>query len=105
MENQRLDVASGVIFYVTWRYIVRYYRRGTPVNHCSFISHLETHKYPVETALHIQEVNMDDTTQTKTHTERAAACYMTTEKRAKRKRFPDTSVFIPDVEDHVTFLQ
>ncbi|GFW60513.1 hypothetical protein TNCV_568611 [Trichonephila clavipes] len=31
-----------------------------------------THKDPVGTALHIQEANMDDTTQTKTHTERAA---------------------------------
>ncbi|GFT02150.1 hypothetical protein TNCV_84351 [Trichonephila clavipes] len=52
----------------------------------SFYSHPETHKDPVGTALHIQEANMDDTTQTKTHTERAAAGYMTTEKRAKRER-------------------
>ncbi|GFX52131.1 hypothetical protein TNCV_547901 [Trichonephila clavipes] len=66
---------------------IRYYRRGTPVNHYSFISHLcvETHKDPVGTALHIQEANMDDTTQAKTHTERAAAGYMTTEKRSKKE--------------------
>ncbi|GFT73941.1 hypothetical protein TNCV_4895661 [Trichonephila clavipes] len=85
---------------------IRYYRRGTPVNHYSFISLLEIHKDPVETALHIQEANMDNTTQTKTHTERAAAGYMTTGKRSKRERerFPETSAFIPDVEDHVTFL-
>ncbi|GFX47392.1 hypothetical protein TNCV_4691971 [Trichonephila clavipes] len=48
-----------------------------------FYSHPETHKDPVGTALHIQEAIMDDTTQTKTHTECAAAGYMTTEKRAK----------------------
>ncbi|GFT27514.1 hypothetical protein TNCV_1276051 [Trichonephila clavipes] len=103
--NQRLGVASGVIFlcYVEHGRI-QYYRRGTPVNHYSFISHLETHKDPVGMALHIQEANMDDTTQTKTHTKRAADGYMTTEKRAKSERFPETSVFIPDVEDHVTFL-
>ncbi|GFV76691.1 hypothetical protein TNCV_4729111 [Trichonephila clavipes] len=70
-----------------------------------FHSHPETHKDPVGTAIHIQEVLMDDTTQTKTHTERAAAGYMTTEKRAKSERFPETSAFIPDVEDHVKFLQ
>ncbi|GFW75163.1 hypothetical protein TNCV_448681 [Trichonephila clavipes] len=64
----------------------------------------ETHKDPVRKALHIQEANMDDITQTKTHIERAAAGYMTAEKRAKRERFPETSAFIPDVEDHVTFL-
>ncbi|GFU01339.1 hypothetical protein TNCV_3538471 [Trichonephila clavipes] len=69
-----------------------------------FYSHPETHKDPVGTVLHIHEVNMDDTTQTKTHTERAAAGYMTTEKRAKRARFPETSAFIPDVEDHVTLV-
>ncbi|GFW02354.1 hypothetical protein TNCV_1732691 [Trichonephila clavipes] len=69
-----------------------------------FYSLPETHKNPVGTALHIQEANMDDTTQTKTHTKRAAAGYMTTEKRAKRERFPETSAFIPDDEDHVTFL-
>ncbi|GFV78177.1 hypothetical protein TNCV_1036451 [Trichonephila clavipes] len=69
-----------------------------------FFSHPETHEDPVETALHIQEANMDGTTQTKTHTESAAVGYMTTEKRAKSQRFPETSAFIPDVEDHVTFL-
>ncbi|GFX74485.1 hypothetical protein TNCV_3213721 [Trichonephila clavipes] len=46
----------------------------------------ETHKDPVGMALHTQEANMDDTTQTKKHTERAVAGYMTTEKRAKRER-------------------
>ncbi|GFW92169.1 hypothetical protein TNCV_3540551 [Trichonephila clavipes] len=51
-----------------------------------FYSHPETHKDPVVTALHVQEANMDDTTQTKTHTERPAAGYMTTEKRLKRER-------------------
>ncbi|GFW72250.1 hypothetical protein TNCV_702871 [Trichonephila clavipes] len=69
-----------------------------------FYSHPETHKDPVGTALHIQEANMDDTTQAKTHTECTAAGYMTTEKRAKRERFPETSAFIPEVEDHMTFL-
>ncbi|GFT95382.1 hypothetical protein TNCV_3326541 [Trichonephila clavipes] len=48
--------------------------------------HLGTHKDPVGTALPIQEANMDDTTQTKTHSECAAAGYMTTEKRSKRQR-------------------
>ncbi|GFU64664.1 dynein heavy chain 2, axonemal [Trichonephila clavipes] len=72
-----------------------------------FQKHFEKQEHikdPVGTALHIQEANMDDTTQAKTHTERTAAGYMTTEKQAKRERFPETSVFIPDVEDHVTFL-
>ncbi|GFV44654.1 hypothetical protein TNCV_3362021 [Trichonephila clavipes] len=69
-----------------------------------FYSHPETHKGPVGAALHVQDANMDDTTQTKTRTERASAVYMTTEKRAKRERFPETSVFISYVENHVTFL-
>ncbi|GFU62722.1 hypothetical protein TNCV_1519001 [Trichonephila clavipes] len=64
----------------------------------------KTHKDPVGTVLHIQEANMDDTTQTKTHTECAAAGYMTTENRAKSERFQETLAFIPDVEDRVTFL-
>ncbi|GFX17668.1 hypothetical protein TNCV_474681 [Trichonephila clavipes] len=69
-----------------------------------FYSHPETHKDPAEATLHILEANMDDTTETKTHTERAAAGYVTTEKRSKRARFPETSAFIADVEDHGTFL-
>ncbi|GFX85736.1 transposable element Tcb2 transposase [Trichonephila clavipes] len=40
----------------------------------------KTHEDPVETALHIQEANMDDTTQTKKLQHKAAG-YMTTEKR------------------------
>ncbi|GFT77724.1 hypothetical protein TNCV_4245811 [Trichonephila clavipes] len=52
---------------------IRYYRRGTPVNHHSFISHLETHKDPVGTALHIQEANIIAEAQTKTNIERVAA--------------------------------
>ncbi|GFV09003.1 hypothetical protein TNCV_1900811 [Trichonephila clavipes] len=36
-------------------------------------------------ALHIQEANMDDTTQTKSHTERAAAGYMTTDKTSEER--------------------
>ncbi|GFW38362.1 hypothetical protein TNCV_1332151 [Trichonephila clavipes] len=48
--------------------------------------YIETHKDPVGTALHIQEANMNDTKQTKTDAERAAAGYMTTEKRAKSER-------------------
>ncbi|GFW26691.1 hypothetical protein TNCV_2850811 [Trichonephila clavipes] len=76
----------------------------TPVVRRSFEHHTETHKDPVGTALHIQEANMDATTQTKTHTERASAGYMTTEKRAKRERFPETSAFILGGEDLVTFL-
>ncbi|GFU90262.1 transposable element Tcb2 transposase [Trichonephila clavipes] len=51
-----------------------------------FYSHPETHKDPVETTIHIQEANMDNTTQTNTHIKRAAAGYMTTEKRAKSER-------------------
>ncbi|GFW56935.1 hypothetical protein TNCV_161631 [Trichonephila clavipes] len=46
---------------------------------------------------------MEDTTQTKTHRERAAAGYMTTEKRAKRERFPDVFCFIPRVEAHYDY--
>ncbi|GFX75732.1 hypothetical protein TNCV_2237051 [Trichonephila clavipes] len=64
---------------------IRYYQRGTPVNHYSFTSHLETHKDPVGTALHIQEANMDDTRQTK-QLQHKVAGYMTTEKRAKTER-------------------
>ncbi|GFS94092.1 band 4.1-like protein 4A [Trichonephila clavipes] len=66
-----------------------------------FYSHPQTRKDPVGTALHIQEANMDDTTQTKTHTERAAAGYMTTEKRSKRDVSRDIG-FYTDVEDHET---
>ncbi|GFT52798.1 hypothetical protein TNCV_206331 [Trichonephila clavipes] len=51
-----------------------------------FYSHPETHKDPVGTALHIKEANMNDTTKTKTHTERAAVDNMTTEKPAKTER-------------------
>ncbi|GFV40330.1 hypothetical protein TNCV_4900491 [Trichonephila clavipes] len=69
-----------------------------------FYSHPETRKNPLGTAIHTQEANMDNTTQTKTHTKRAAAGYMITEKRAKSKRFPETSAFIPDVEDQMAFL-
>ncbi|GFW92769.1 hypothetical protein TNCV_1735621 [Trichonephila clavipes] len=106
MENQRLGAAGGEIFYVTWS-TVEYdiIEEALMEIEIPFYSHPETHKDPVGTALHIQEANMDDTTQTKTHTERAAAGYMTTEKRAKRARFPETSVFIADVEDHETFLK
>ncbi|GFV68275.1 hypothetical protein TNCV_1875571 [Trichonephila clavipes] len=105
MENQRLDVAGGVIFYVTWN-MVEYdsIEEALMYSVIPFYSHPETHKDPVGTALHIQEANMDETTQKKTHTERAAAVYMTTDKRAKSERFPETSAFKPDVEDHVTFL-
>ncbi|GFY11129.1 hypothetical protein TNCV_4471151 [Trichonephila clavipes] len=69
-----------------------------------FYLHPETHKDPVETALHIQEANMDDATQTKTHTERAAAATCLQRNDRRGKRFPETSAFIPDVEDHVTCL-
>ncbi|GFU96277.1 hypothetical protein TNCV_88541 [Trichonephila clavipes] len=102
MENQSLGVAGGVIF---WS-MVKYDNIEKTLMYfvIPFYSHPETHKDPVGMALHIQEENMDDTTQTTTHTERAVAGYMTTEKRSKSERFPETSAFIPDVEDHVTFL-
>ncbi|GFU34131.1 hypothetical protein TNCV_3199301 [Trichonephila clavipes] len=67
-------------------------------------SHPETHKDSVGTALHIQEANMDDTTQTKTYTDRAAVGYMTTDEREKSEMFPETSAFISNVEAHVAFL-
>ncbi|GFW93125.1 hypothetical protein TNCV_3888661 [Trichonephila clavipes] len=72
--------------------------------HCSW-NERETHKDSVGMSLHIQEANMDDITQTKTHTERAAASYITTEKMIEEREVSrDTSAFIPDVEDCVTFL-
>ncbi|GFW93280.1 hypothetical protein TNCV_2603981 [Trichonephila clavipes] len=87
MENQRLGVAGGVIFYVTWIMVeFGIIEEALMEIEIPFYSHPETHKDPVGTALHIQEANMDDTTQTKTHRERAAASYMTTEKHAKRER-------------------
>ncbi|GFS63437.1 hypothetical protein TNCV_2239771 [Trichonephila clavipes] len=64
---------------------VQYYRRGTYVNRYSFL--FTSGNTSVGTALHIQEANITAQQQTKTHTERAAAGYMTTEKRAKRARF------------------
>ncbi|GFU79721.1 transposable element Tcb2 transposase [Trichonephila clavipes] len=67
-----------------------------------FYSHPETHKDPVETALHIQEANIDDTTQTKRHTQNALHDYR---EMIEEHRFPETSAFIPDVEDHVTCLR
>ncbi|GFU70777.1 hypothetical protein TNCV_1662921 [Trichonephila clavipes] len=107
MDYQRLGVAGGVISMLrgAWLSTIFSKRHSCESKFLFFYSHphTETHKDPVGTALHIQEANMDDTTQAKTHTERAAAGYMTTEKRAKRARFPETSVFIADVEDHVTF--
>ncbi|GFV19870.1 hypothetical protein TNCV_480961 [Trichonephila clavipes] len=74
MENQWLGVAGGVIFYVTWS-MVEYDSIEEELMEIEipFYSHPETHKDPVGTALHKEEANMDDTTQTKTHTERAAA--------------------------------
>ncbi|GFX27780.1 hypothetical protein TNCV_2614401 [Trichonephila clavipes] len=99
MENQRLGVAGGVIFDVTWS-MVEY----DSIEEALMEIEIPFYSHPEGTALHVQEANMDDTKQTKTHTERAAAGYMTTEKRVKRERFPETSAFIPVVEDHVTFL-
>ncbi|GFX61463.1 hypothetical protein TNCV_823691 [Trichonephila clavipes] len=87
MENQRLGVAGGVILCYVKHGRIQYYRRGTPVNQFSFISHLETHKNPVGTALHIHEANRrHNTDKQKKQLQHKAAGYMTTEKRAKRQR-------------------
>ncbi|GFX73079.1 hypothetical protein TNCV_1704811 [Trichonephila clavipes] len=51
-------------------------------------------------------MNMDDTTQTKKlqPTTQSSRLHDYRETRKERARFPETSVFIPDFEDHVTFL-
>ncbi|GFU91222.1 hypothetical protein TNCV_4925521 [Trichonephila clavipes] len=105
MENQRLSVADGVIFYVTWS-MVEYDSIEEALMYfiIPFYSHPETHKDPVGTTLHIQEANMNETTQKKTHRTRSSRLHDYRETSEEQEVSRDTSAFIPNVEDHMTFL-
>ncbi|GFT12535.1 hypothetical protein TNCV_5093371 [Trichonephila clavipes] len=102
MENQRLGVAGGVIFYVTWS-MVEYdiIEKALMQIAIPLYSHPETHNDPVGMAL--QEAYI--MAQRQTQTALQPVNYMMEKGRQKRReRFPETSVFILDGEDDVTFF-